>query len=252
MSDRFASYPTLQDKGVLVTGAANGIGRSIAFAFVEQGAQVAALDRDRDAGQQLAQELGDQLRFIECDVTQAHTLRAAVDEAAQSFGQLNIVVANAADDNRHEVHEVTPELWQASLSLNLSHQFFAAQAAEPHLRAAGGGAILCLGSIAWLNNTTGMVAYTTAKAGVHGLVRALARLWGEAGIRVNALVPGWTMTEKQLAQWVDEEANRQIAAAQCLPGRVMPDDVARAALFLASDDAAMITQQSLIVDGGWV
>ena len=252
MRDGFATYPTLRDKGVLITGAANGIGRSIAVAFVEQGARVAALDHDRGAGEQLARELGDQLLFVECDVTETEALRAAVDQAAQSFGKLNVLVANAADDTRHDVHEVAPELWEASLSVNLSHQFFAAQAAERHLRAAGGGAILCLGSIAWLNNTTGMVAYTTAKAGVHGLVRTLARLWGEAGIRVNALVPGWTMTEKQVAQRVDGEAERQIDAAQCLPGRVMPDDIARAALFLASDDAAMITQQAFIVDGGWV
>ena len=247
-----ATYPSLEGAGVLVTGAANGIGRAIAVAFAEQGASVAALDRDRDAGEQLAREVGERLRFIECDVTQTEALQAAVAEAAQGFGKLNAVVANAADDARHDVHDVTPELWERSMSINLSHQFFTAQAAEPHLRAAGGGSLLCLGSIAWLNNTTGMVAYTTAKAGVHGLVRTLARLWGDAGIRVNALVPGWTMTEKQLAERVDHEAERLIEESQCLPRRVLPEDVARAAIFLASDEAAMITQQSLVVDGGWV
>ena len=179
-------------------------------------------------------------------------LREAIDETAEAFGSLDVLVANAADDTRHDARSITPELWDAALSLNLGHQFFAAQAAEPHLSAAGGGAIVLLGSIAWLNNTTGMVAYTTAKAGVHGLVRTLARLWGGAGIRVNALVPGWTMTEKQLSERIDEAAEREIDAAQCLPQRLMPDDVARAALFLASDDASMITQQALVVDGGWV
>jgi D-xylose 1-dehydrogenase len=213
---------------------------------------VAALDVKVEAGEELARELGAVHRFVHCDVTETTRLREAIDETAKTFGNLSILIANAADDTRHDARSLTPELWDAALSINLSHQFFAAQAAEPHLRAAGGGAIVCLGSIAWLNNTTGMVAYTTAKAGVHGLVRTLARLWGDAGIRVNALVPGWTMTEKQLSRWVDDEAERQIDASQCLPQRVMPDDVARAALFLASDDASMITQQALVVDGGWV
>jgi NAD(P)-dependent dehydrogenase (short-subunit alcohol dehydrogenase family) len=249
---RFASYPSLRGKGVLVTGGATGIGGATARAFAGQGAQVAVVDRDREAGEELARELGGPHLFLHCDVMDVPALRAAVDDTARAFGRLDVVIANAADDTRHDVEAVTPEQWDASLAVNLSHQFFAAQAAEPHLRATGGGTILCLGSIAWLNNTTGMVAYTTAKAGVHGLVRTLARLWGEERIRVNALVPGWTMTDRQRALWVDEEAERAISESQCLPGRVMPDDIARAALFLASDDAGMITQQALIVDGGWV
>lgn len=247
-----ATYPSLAGKAVLVTGGANGIGRAIAIAFADQGAQVTVLDVDVAAGDALAASVGEGLRFVECDVADAERLRSAIDDAASAFGRLDVLVANAGDDERHEAREVTPELWESSLALNLNHQFFAAQAAEPHLRAAGGGAIVCLGSIAWLNNTTGMVAYTTAKAGVHGLVRTLARMWGEAGIRVNALVPGWTMTDKQMEQRIDVQAERQIEEAQALPGFVMPDDIARAALFLASDEARMITQQSLIVDGGWV
>jgi len=246
-----ASYPSLRGKGVLITGGAKGIGRSISGAFARQGASVVALGRDDEAGSELVREL-EGARFIKCDVTDSETLRAAVDEAAEAIGRLDIVIANAADDNRHDWQDVTPELWRRSLEINVGHQFFVAQAAEPHLRASGGGSVICVGSISWLNNTTGMVAYTTAKAGVHGLVRTLARLWGKSGIRVNALVPGWTMTEKQLSEWVDPEAERQIDASQCLPGRVMPADIAGAALFLASDDAGMITQQALIVDGGWV
>lgn len=252
VSERFASYPSLRGKGVLITGGATGIGRAMSLAFAEQGSRVAVVDVDVEAGEQLAGELGASHRFVDCDVTDAAGLRGAIDETAKTFGGLNVLIANAADDTRHDARSVTPELWDAALSLNLGHQFFAAQAAEPHLSAAGGGAIVLLGSIAWLNNTTGMVAYTTAKAGVHGLVRTLARLWGKAGIRVNALVPGWTMTDKQLSQRIDDQAEREIEASQCLPARVMPDDVARGALFLASDDAAMITQQALVVDGGWV
>lgn len=247
-----ATYPSLAGGAVLVTGGANGIGRAIATAFAGQGSQVTVLDVDVAAGDELAASVGEPMRFVECDVADAERLRSAIDDAASVFGRLDVLVANAADDERHEAREVTPELWESSLALNLSHQFFAAQAAEPHMRAAGGGAIVCLGSIAWLNNTTGMVAYTTAKAGIHGLVRTLARLWGDAGIRVNALVPGWTMTEKQVEQRIDKQAERQIEQAQALPGFLTPDDIARAALFLASDEARMITQQSLIVDGGWV
>lgn len=235
-----------------MTGGATGIGKAIAVAFAEQGAHVAVLDRDRKAGESLMKILGAPHRFFNCDVTDYSALSDSINEAARIFAQLNILVANAADDSRHKISDVSPQLWDASLSINLGHQFFAAQAIEPYLREIGGGAIICLGSIAWLNNTTGMVAYTTAKSGVQGLVRTLARLWGEVNIRVNALVPGWTMTERQLKHYVNDEAERQIEESQCLPGRVMPDDIARMALFLASDDAAMITQQSFIVDGGWV
>jgi NAD(P)-dependent dehydrogenase (short-subunit alcohol dehydrogenase family) len=252
VNEGFASYPSLGGKAVLITGGATGIGRAMSLAFAEQGSRVAVVDVDVEAGERLAGELGAPHRFVPCDVTDTPALQRAIDETANAFGALSVLIANAADDTRHDARAVTPELWDAALSLNLGHQFFAAQAAEPHLSAAGGGAIVLLGSIAWLNNTTGMVAYTTAKAGVHGLVRTLARLWGNAGIRVNALLPGWTMTEKQLSERVDDEAEREIEAAQCLPERVMPDDVARAALFLASDDAAMVTQQALVVDGGWV
>ncbi len=251
MDGAVASYPSLSGKAVLITGGAKGIGRSMSVAFARQGASVVALGRDEEAGAELAREV-EGIRFKKCDVTDTDALRAAVDEAADVMGGMDVVIANAADDNRHDWREVTPELWRRSLEINVGHQFFVAQAAEPHLRASGSGSVICVGSISWLNNTTGMVAYTTAKAGIHGLVRTLARLWGKSGIRVNALLPGWTMTEKQLTEWVDPEAERQIDESQCLPGRVMPDDVARAALFLASDEAGMITQQALIVDGGWV
>src|SRR4051794_9288891 len=229
----FATYPSLRGKAVIVTGGASGIGRAISVAFARQGANVAIVDRDREAGEQLAEALGGSHLFAYCDVTQTEDLRAAVEHIATTFSGIHVLITNAGDDTRHDARTLTRAEWDASLELNLGHHFFAAQAAEPHLRSAGGGAIICLGSTAWLNNTTGMVAYTAAKAGIHGLVRTLARLWGEHGIRVNALVPGWTMTERQLARWVDDEAERLIDASQCLPGRVAPDDIARAALFLA-------------------
>lgn len=252
MSAAIARYPSLQGKAVVVTGGATGIGRSIAEAFAGQGAHVAVFDREADAGNALVASLGDGHVFKACDLTDTEALRRAVEEVAQALGGLDILIANAADDSRHDADSLTPEEWNRSLSINLGHQFFAAQAVHPWLVRRGGGSILCLGSISWINGTTGMVAYTTAKAGIHGLARTLAVLWGPDRIRVNVLLPGWTMTERQQALWIDEAGEREIDAAQALPGRVMPADIARAALFLSSDEAAMITRQTLVVDGGWI
>lgn len=243
----FARYPSLSGRGVLITGGATGIGKAMAEAFAAQGARVAVLDKDEDAGRAL-----EGMRFYACDVTDAAALQSVIATAIADLGGLSVLIANAADDTRHTLDELTPEAWDRCIAVNLKHQFFAAQAAHPAIAAGGGGAIICLGSISWLNNTTGMIGYTTAKAGVHGLVRTLARQLGPSRIRVNALLPGWTMTERQCALWVDDVAEREIAAAQCLPGFVMPEDVARMALFLASDDSAMCTQQCFVVDGGWI
>jgi NAD(P)-dependent dehydrogenase (short-subunit alcohol dehydrogenase family) len=243
---------------VLITGGASGIGQALVELFADQGARVIYLDSDSAAGTALESSLraqcpeGSAPVFLPCDVTETDRLRARIDEAVQRLGGLDVLVNNAANDQRHPYQDLSPEDWDRCLAVNLKHQFFATQAAAPALIAAGGGAVICLGSIAWLNGTTGMIAYTTAKAGVQGLVRSFARLLGPHHIRVNALLPGWTMTQRQVTHWIDAEAERQIEAAQCLPDRVMPQDVARMALFLASDDAALCTQQSFIVDGGWV
>lgn len=247
----YARYPSLAGRGVLITGGATGIGQAMAEAFADQGSQVVVLDKDAAAGQALA-AAAPNIAFQACDVSDAAALKAAIAAAIKQLGGLHVLVANAADDTRHGLDDLTPEAWDRCVAVNLKHQFFAAQAAHPAIAAAGGGSIICMGSIAWLNNTTGMVGYTTAKAGVHGLVRTLARQLGSSKIRVNALLPGWTMTERQRALWVDAAAEKEIAAAQCLPGFVMPEDVARMALFLAADDSAMCTQQSFIVDGGWI
>lgn len=256
MAGIYATYPSLKDRRVLITGGATGIGKAFVEAFAGQGAQVAFLDKDDQAGRNLVASLASTPihppNFYRCDVTDMVALRATVDSAVQELGGLQVLIANAADDTRHALEDLTPEGWDASIAVNLKHQFFAAQAAHRPIAAAGGGSIICMGSIAWMNNTTGMIAYTTAKAGVHGLVRTLARQLGTRNIRVNALLPGWTMTERQLTMWVDERANDTIARSQCLPGKVMVDDIARMALFLAADDSAMCTQQAFIVDGGWV
>ena len=249
---KFATYPSLRDRCVVITGGATGIGRALVEAFDGQGAKVAFLDNNEEAGRVLAVARGGRVHFISCDVSNAGALKAAIGDAEKALGGLQVLIANAANDTRHALDEVTPELWDACMAVNLKHQFFAAQAAYPAIAAAGRGSIVCLGSISWLNNTTGMVGYTAAKAGIHGLVRTLARQLGSMGIRVNALLPGWTMTERQLENWVDEAAERKIEESQCLPGRVMPEDIARMALFLAADDSKMCTQQSFIVDAGWV
>ena len=256
---QFATYPSLRGRSVLITGGAAGIGRSMVEAFVFQGAKVVFLDKDENAAGAVVEELRaaakvepNALMFIPCDVTDITALKTAIAETQRAHEGLKVLINNAGNDERHVFDELTPEAWDDCMAVNLKHQFFATQTAYPAIAAAGGGSIICLGSIAWLNNTTGMVGYTTAKAGIHGLVRTLARQLGPMRIRVNALVPGWTMTERQLDRWVDEHAEHQIERAQCLPGRVMPEDVARMALFLAADDSAMCTKRSFVVDGGWI
>jgi NAD(P)-dependent dehydrogenase (short-subunit alcohol dehydrogenase family) len=255
--ERFATYPSLAGRPVLITGGASGIGRAFVETFAAQGARVAFLDISEDEGRTLEHAVARAFPsstplFIPCDVSDTAALTAAVAQASQALGGLKVLVANAANDSRHTLEELTPEAFDRCIAVNLKHQLFAAKAAAPHMAAAGGGSVICLGSISWLNNTTGMIAYTTAKAGIHGMVRTLARLLGPQRIRVNALLPGWTMTERQLALWVDEEALAEIARAQCLPDKVEPDDVARMALFLAADDSAMATQQMFVIDGGWI
>lgn len=250
MTGRFAAYPSLNAKVVIITGGATGIGQAFVEHFRAQNARVHVLDLDAGAGDALADATG--AKFWTSDVTQTARLQEIIREIGAQEGRIDALIANAANDARHTSDQLTPEAWDRCMDVNLKHQFFAAQAAWPFMASNGGGSIICLGSISWLNNTTGMVAYTTAKAGVHGLTRTLARQLGPSGIRVNALLPGWTMTQRQTSLWIDAAAEKEIAAAQCLPGKVMPEDVARMALFLVADDSAMCTQQCFVVDGGWI
>lgn len=252
-----ATYPSLAGQVAVVTGGASGIGAEIVRGLAGQRAKVYALDIDADAGAALAATVNaalgrDAVRFERADVVDCRGLAEVIDRIGRDNGRIDTLVNNAANDSRHDWKTLDPEGWDACMNVNLRHQFFASQAAHPHLKRAGGGSIICLGSIAWLNNTTGMVAYTTAKAAIHGLVRTLARLFGPDAIRVNALLPGWTMTERQVRLWVDEAAAAEIAAKQALPGKVLPEDIARAALFLASAESRMCTQQTFVVDGGWI
>jgi NAD(P)-dependent dehydrogenase (short-subunit alcohol dehydrogenase family) len=187
---------------------------------------------------------------VHCDVRDVPDLQRAIAEADKAQGALRVLVNNAARDDRHSFPDVTPQYWDDNLALNLRHHFFAAQAAAPMMARAGGGSIINLGSVSWMRGRTELAAYTTAKAGIHGLTRTLARELGPQGIRVNCIVPGAIATPRQQALWVSDEQEAAFLDAQCLKFRLSADDVARTALFLASDEARGITGQNLIVDAG--
>ncbi len=255
MTDTFARYPSLARRTILVTGGASGIGAAIVEAFCQQGARVAFLDRDETAAAKLLGQLdsgGEAPLFLSCDLTDIAALREAIARAAAALGPITTLINNAARDDRHAIEAVTPEMWDGIMANNLRHQFFAAQAVIAGMAAAGGGAIVNLGSISWVVGQGGMPGYLSAKAAITGLTRALARDLGPKNIRVNTVLPGWTMTERQLTLWLTPEAEKDLMARQCLKCRLMPRDIANMVLFLTADDSAMCTNQSYIVDGGWV
>jgi len=220
--------------------------------FVAQGANVGFLDIDAARGRALADELGPQARFWECDVRDVPALEGALGSIAEAFGPITVLVNNAAHDNRHTIEELDVAYWDDRIAVNLRHHFFAARAVAPMMRAAGSGSIINLGSISAHIDLTDLVGYISAKAGVEGLTRTLARELGPDGIRVNCVIPGWVMTERQLRDWVTPEAEESISRNQCLPDRLYPDDVARMVLWLAADDSRRCTAQKWIVDGGWM
>lgn len=246
-----AIYPSLKDKTVFITGGAMGIGEAFVRSFANQGCKVAFVDVATERGEALKARMPGSW-FETCDVTDIAALRTSIANAAKALGPIGILINNAANDQRHTLDEVTPEYWDNRLAVNIKHQFFAAQAIYPMMRETGGGAIVNLGSTSWKIGLGGMAAYTTAKASVNGLTRSLARDLGIYNIRVNTLLPGWIMTERQLALWVTPDADELINRSQCLKRRLQPDDVANVALFLASDEAGACTNQEFVVDGGWV
>jgi NAD(P)-dependent dehydrogenase (short-subunit alcohol dehydrogenase family) len=248
--DRQARYPDLAGRTVFVSGGGSGIGAAFVRAFTGQGCRVAFVDVADEPSQALAAELGEGVVYTRCDVRDVAALREVIAEAGRRLGPVRVLVNNAARDDRHAFDEVTPEYWDENLAVNLRHHFFAAQAVVPQMRDAGGGAILNLGSVSWMRGRPNLAGYTTAKAGILGLTRTLARELGAMNIRVNSIVPGAVATERQQALWVSPEKERQFLEQQCLKFRLSGDDVARTALFLASDEARGITGQSLVVDAG--
>lgn len=250
-----AIYPDLKGQVVIVTGGAGGIGASIVRAFAAQGCRVAFLDVDAVRGVALEAEidsLGDgAAAFVSCDLTDVDALRSAIGQVRDRFGPVDALINNAAHDERHATLEVTEAYWDGRIAVNLKHQFFAAQSVLPDMMARGRGSILNLGSTSWIIGQGGMAAYTASKSAVLGLTRSLARDFGEHGVRVNALAPGWIMTERQLEHWVTPETEKDIYKNQCLKRRLVPEDIARVAVFLSSEEASAITNQHYVVDGGW-
>jgi NAD(P)-dependent dehydrogenase (short-subunit alcohol dehydrogenase family) len=245
-----ATYPSLGKKRVLITGGASGIGAGLVEAFARQGAQVAFVDVAEEAGRALAARLGERVVFRRCDLTDVAALPGTIAALVEELGGLDVLVNNAANDDRHTIAEVTPEYWDERMAVNLRHLFFAAQAAVPHLKAAGGGAIVNFGSISWHLGLPDLVLYQTAKAAIEGMTRSMARDLGRDNIRVTTIVPGNVQTPRQ-EKWYTPEGEAEIVAAQCLSGRIQPADVAALALFLASDDARMCTGHEYFVDAGW-
>ena len=250
----FAAYPSLVDRTVFITGGATGIGASLVEHFVEQGSRVGFVDIDAAAGRALAGRLGGARHtpaFEHCDLTDLAQLDRALHAVRERFGRITVLVNNAANDQRHTIESVTPEYWDDRIAVNLKHQFFAAQKVMEDMKEAGGGSIINFGSISWMLKQGGMPVYTTAKSAVQGLTRSLARDLGPFNIRVNTVVPGWVMTERQVTLWLTDEGRADIARGQCLQHELMPADLARMVLFLAADDSAMCTAQNFVVDGGW-
>jgi NAD(P)-dependent dehydrogenase (short-subunit alcohol dehydrogenase family) len=253
MSDSFATYPSLKDRVVFITGGASGIGAEHVRQFAAQGAKVAFVDIADDAAAGVLAETRGAAHtpfYQHCDLTDIPALQRAIAAAADKMGPITVLVNNAANDQRHNYADVTVEYWDERQAVNLRHQFFAIQAVAPMMRAAGGGSIINFGSISWHINSGGMPAYTTAKAAVEGLTKGMARDLGGDGIRVNCVIPGWVMTERQIKLWLTPEGERNLMQMQCLKQKVVPADLTRMVLWLASDDSRMCSSQLWVVDGG--
>ncbi len=252
---KLARHPGLKGRSVFVSGGGSGIGAAIVESFLDQGCKVAFVDINEEAGNKVVAELkaqyGTAPLFIKCDLKDIPALQAAVAKAQKEHGDISVLVNNAANDQRHKWNEVTPELWNDRIATNLSHVFFSMQAVAPQMERLGGGAIINFGSIAWKLAMNDMAGYVASKAGIHALTRSMARDLGPKKIRVNTVLPGWIMTERQKTLWLTPEADKMREAAQCLKDKIEPIDVARLVLFLASDDARMCSAQEFTIDGGW-
>jgi D-xylose 1-dehydrogenase len=247
-SGQRAVYPSLKGKRVLVTGGGSGIGAGIVEAFAAQGADVVFFDISEGDSQEVAQGTGAQFHRVDLTDTAGtqQTIRGIIDQG----GPIDILVNNAANDDRHDIDDVTEEYWDNRLNVNLKHQFFCAQAVVPGMRQKGKGVIINMGSISWHLGLPNLCLYETCKAAIEGLTRALARELGPDDIRVSCVVPGNVRTPRQL-QWYTPEGEAEIVNAQCLKGRLVPEDVAALILFLSSDDARLITGHEIFVDAGW-
>ena len=248
-----AIYPSLAGKRVIVSGGASGIGEGIVEGFIRQGSAVAFVDVLEEASDALVKRFGDAAiapMFVHCDIRDCADYGAKIGKLIDRLGGCDVLINNAANDDRHTLDEITPEYWDERMAVNLKHQFFAAKAVVPAMKAAGGGSIVNLGSISWHLGLEDLTVYQVAKAAIEGLTRSLARELGRDNIRVNTIVPGNVQTPRQM-KWYTPEGEAEIVAAQCLDGRIQPSDIAAMALFLASDDARYCTAHNYWVDAGW-
>ena len=248
-----AVYPSLNNKVVVITGGGSGIGESITRSFIKQGAKVAFLDFNEKDSIKLIKDLNtDNLHFEFCDLRDIEQLKNSIKKISSKFGPIQILVNNAARDDRHSLQSVTSEYFDERIATNLKHQLFASQAVVSDMEKNGGGTIINMGSTSWMIGQGGMPCYTTAKSAIQGLTRGLARDLGPKNIRVNCVVPGWIMTERQVDMWLTPESEKELMDRQCIKRKLFPKDIARFVLFMASDEASACSNQSFVVDGGWL
>jgi D-xylose 1-dehydrogenase len=253
--NNYATYPSLRDRVVIVTGGATGIGQAIVEGFAWQGAKVCFFDIQDDAAASLNRRLeptGISLAYYHVDLTDVTALQDGVKSVLSRFGTIHVLVNNAGNDNRHNIADVTPEFWDYTVAVNLKHQFFMSQAVIPIMQESQRGSIINMSSIGWVIPSTNQSVYVTAKAAIVGMTRTLAHEVGGSNIRVNSVLPGAVLTERQKRLWLTEAYKSEVLANQALKRMILPEEVARLILFLAADDSSAITNQSYVIDAGWV
>jgi len=251
------TYPSLNNRVVFISGGATGIGASLVEAFCRQHARVAFVDIQDAEAQTLVTRISGIKgatvpTYYHCNLLNIAALQEVIGTVRNQLGPVAVLVNNAASDMRHDFREVTEAYWNERINVNLRHAFFAVQSVYSHMKELGGGSIINFGSMSWYECQGNMTGYTTAKAALEGLTRGLARDLGADNIRINTLIPGWVMTERQLRDWVDANTESEIHRSQCLKKKLMPEDISAMALFLASDDSHMCTAQNFVVDAGWI
>ena len=254
--NEIAIYPSLKNKVVLVTGGAQGIGESIVEQFIKQQSKVAFLDIDEKAAENLVNKLKLEYKqtplFIKCDLKDIDQLKNSISLVREKLGSISVLVNNAANDERHDIDSVTPEFWDDRMNINLRHYFFAAQSVDKDMKDMGWGTIVNIGSFSWMIAQGGMPGYTTAKSAVMGLTRTLARDLGVHNVRVNCIVPGWIITERQKKLWLTDEIKKNQLERQCIKRMLVPEDISKAVLFFASEQSSGCTAQNYVIDGGIV
>jgi len=252
--NNYATFKDLAETSVFITGGGSGIGASITEGFLSQGAKVAFVQRSKcdEFLDEVSSKYKHKPLFIKCDITNTKDLKNAISESSRINGEITVLINNAANDTRHTLKDMTSEEWDQALNINLKPHFFSAQAVAPSMKAQGGGSIINISSASYLMGNAGYPAYVASKAGITGLTRSLARELGGDGIRVNTLIPGWVLTDRQMKLWANDEDLANHMKKQCLKEHLMPNDLIDSTLFLASKASRMITGQALVVDGGVV